>query len=128
MKTLQATDSAALVDGPRETIWWASNNTYTQSHGNKPKYARHVRGVSKNILPRRGNSRSYYTPSQARVQNPRNLVVMSKMIERALEAEREQHRAQMARVREEIIAQVTARVTDQVTAQVTTHVAQQMSA
>jgi hypothetical protein len=40
------------------------------------------------------------------------------MIERALEAEREQHRAQIARVREKITTQVSARVTDQVTAQV----------
>jgi hypothetical protein len=63
-----------------------------------------VRVVSKNILLGRGNSRSYYTPSQGRAQNPGSSVAMSQMIERALEAEREQHRAQMAREREEITA------------------------
>jgi hypothetical protein len=94
-------------------IWWAPDDLYAQAHGNKPKYVGHVRGVSKNILPRRGNSRSYYIPSQARAQNPESLEAMSKMIERALEVKREQHRVQMHWEREEI----TALVTDQVTAQ-----------
>jgi hypothetical protein len=39
---------------------------------------------------------------------------MLQMIERALEAKREQHRAQMAREREEITAQVTVQVVQQV--------------
>ena len=93
MKSLQETDSAAMVDGPQGTVRWALNDAYAQAHGNKPEYAGRVRGVSRNILPGRGNSRSYYTPSQARSQNPESSVVMSQMIERALEAEREQHRA-----------------------------------
>jgi hypothetical protein len=53
---------------------------------------------------------------------------MLEMIERALEAEREQHSVQMAREREEIIAQVMARVTNQVTTQVAQQVADQMAA
>jgi hypothetical protein len=112
MKSLQATNSVALVDGPRGTIGWAPDDAYTQAHGSKPKYVGRVRGVSKNILPGRGNSHSYYTPPQARAQNPESSVAMSKMIERALEVEREQHRVQMAREREEITAQVTAWVTN----------------
>jgi hypothetical protein len=56
----------------------------------------------------RGNSHSCYTSSQA------SLVAMSQMIERALEGEREPHKAQMAREREEITTQVTAQVTAQV--------------
>jgi hypothetical protein len=124
MKSLQATDSIAQVDGPRGLIRWAPDDVYTQAHGNKPEYAGRVRGVSKNILPGRGNSRSYYTLSQASAQNPRSSAAMSKMIERALEAEREQHKVHMAREREEI----TARVTDQVTAQGSAQVAQQVAA
>jgi hypothetical protein len=85
MKSLQVTDSAAQIDGPWGSIRWASDDAYTQAHGNKLEYARHVRGVSKNILPGRGNSRSYYTPSQARAQNLGNSVVVSQMIETALE-------------------------------------------
>jgi hypothetical protein len=123
MKSLQATDSAAQVGGPRGSIRWALNDEYAQAHGNKPEYVRRVRGVSKNILHGRGNSRSYYAPSQARAQNPGSSMAMTKIIERALEAEREQHKVQMAREWEEI----TARVTDQVIAQVSAQVAQQMS-
>jgi hypothetical protein len=124
MKSLHATDSAALVDGPKGMIQWALDDTYVQAHGNKPEYAGRVLGVSKNILHGRGNSHSYYTPSQARAQNPGSSAAMSKMIERALEVEIEQHRVQMAREREEI----TAPVTDQVTTQVAQQVAKQMSA
>jgi hypothetical protein len=111
MKSLQVTDSATLVDGSRGSIQWALDDAYIQVHGNKPKYAGRVLGVSKNILHERGNSHSYYTPSQARAQNPGSSAAMTEMIERALEAEREQHRVQMAREREEITAQVTAPVT-----------------
>ena len=56
---------------------------------------------------------------QARAQNPGSSTAVSEMIEKALKAEREQHRVQMARGREEITAQVTA--------QVSTHVAQQVA-
>jgi hypothetical protein len=49
MKSLQATDSAALVDGTWELIRWALEDAYAQAHGNKPEYAGCVRGVSKNI-------------------------------------------------------------------------------
>jgi Holliday junction resolvasome RuvABC endonuclease subunit len=85
-------DSAVQVDGPRGSIRWAPDDTYTQAHDNKPKYAGRVRGVNKNILSRRGNSRSYYTPSQVKAQSLGSSAAMSKMIERAIEAEREQHR------------------------------------
>jgi predicted phage tail protein len=53
---------------------------------------------------------------------------MSEMIEIALEAESEQYRAQLARVREEITTRVTDQVTAQVTAQMAQQVAEQMSA
>jgi phosphoribosylaminoimidazole carboxylase (NCAIR synthetase) len=53
---------------------------------------------------------------------------MSEIIKRALDVEMEQHKAQIARVREEITAQVTVRVIDQVTAQVAQQVAEHMSA
>ncbi|KAC5535180.1 hypothetical protein FH972_027235 [Carpinus fangiana] len=62
----------------------------------------------------------------------RNSAVMQQMIETALEAEREQHRVQSAREREEITAQVTeevtARVTDEVTARVTSQVTNEITA
>ncbi|KAB8388313.1 hypothetical protein FH972_024787 [Carpinus fangiana] len=62
----------------------------------------------------------------------RNSAVMQQMIETALEAEREQHRVQSAREREEIAAQVTeevtARVTDEVTARVTSQVTNEITA
>jgi Flp pilus assembly secretin CpaC len=127
MKSLQATDSVAQVDGPWGSIQWAPDNAYAQAHGSKPEYAGRVRDISKNILPRWGNSRSYYTPSQARAQNLRSSAAMSEMIERAIEAEREQHRVQMAREREDITAQVTAQVTAEVSAQVAKQVAEQMA-
>ena len=124
MKSLQATDSAAQVDGPQGSIRWAPDDAYAQAHENKPEYAGRVQGVGKNILPGRGNSHSYYTPSQARAQNFGNSAAISELIERALEAGREQHRVQMARERELITAQVTA----QVSAQVAKEVAEQMQA
>ena len=61
MRSLHATDSAAQVDGPRWSIRWAPDDSYAQAHDNKPEYVGRVRGVSKNILLGRGNSRSYYT-------------------------------------------------------------------
>ena len=118
------TDSAAQVDGSRGSIQWAPNDAYAHAHGNKLEYAGRVRCVSKNILPGRGNSRSYYTLSQGRAQNIGNLAATSELIERALKAERAQHRVEIARERELIIAQVTI----QVSAQVAKEVAEQMQA
>jgi uncharacterized protein YaiL (DUF2058 family) len=125
MKSLQVTDSATQVDGPRGSIRWAPNDAYAQAHGNKPEYAGRVRGVSKNILPGPDNCRSYYTPSKARTQNLRNSAAMQQMIETALEAEREQHRIQRAREREEITAhELPMRLPHEVTAQVSTQMAE----
>ena len=52
-------------------------------------------GVSKNILPVRGNIHSYYTPSQARSQNAPHSAVISEMIAKALEVKGEQHKQEM---------------------------------
>ena len=84
------------------------------------------RGVT--YQPRRGNSCFYYTLSQAKAQNPESSTTMSEMIERALKAEREQHRAHIARVKEEITAQVTDQVTTQVAEQMFAQMAAQMQA
>jgi hypothetical protein len=83
-----------LLDGPQGTVRRAPNNAYTQAHDNMPEYAGSVRGVSKNILPMRGNIHSYHTPSQARSQNLGSSA-MSEMIKIATKAEMEQHKQQM---------------------------------
>jgi hypothetical protein len=51
-----------------------------------------VRGVSKNILPMRGNIHSYYTLSQARSQNASPSAMISEMIAKALEMKDKQHK------------------------------------
>jgi hypothetical protein len=107
MERLQESDSAELVDGPQGMVRWIPNDAYTQVHGNKPEYAGRVRGISKNILPMRGNIHSYYTPFQARSQNLGSTVV-SEMIQSAIQAERKQHKQQidemLAQQKEAIIA------------------------
>ena len=65
MEWLAESNPAESVEGPPGTLRWTPNDPYAQAHGNKPEYAGHVRGVSKNILLARGNIHSYYTPSQA---------------------------------------------------------------
>jgi hypothetical protein len=105
MKWLVDFDSAELVEGPEGMVRWAPNDAYAQGHGNKPKNAGRVRGVSKNILPVRGNIHTYYTSSQARSQNVPT-VVISEMIESTLQAKEEQHKQEieklLAKQREEI--------------------------
>ena len=66
MERLAESDPVKLVEGPPGTLRWTPDAAYAQPHGNKPEYTSHVRGMSKNILPVRGNIHSYYTPSQAR--------------------------------------------------------------
>jgi hypothetical protein len=51
--------------------------------------------VSKNILPVWENIHSYYTPSQTRSQNAPLLAVISKMIEKTLQAKEEQHKQEI---------------------------------
>jgi hypothetical protein len=77
MKQLADFDLAELVEGPKGTVWWAPNDAYA------PEYAGCVCGMSKNILPMRGNIHTYYTPSQVRSQNA-SLTVIFEMIEIAL--------------------------------------------
>ena len=95
MEWLAESDPTELVEGPPGTLRWTLDDAYAQAHGNKPKYASRVRGVSKNILPVRGNIHSYYTPSQARSQNAPPLAVVSEMIAKALAERDEQHKQEM---------------------------------
>ena len=95
MERLAESDIAESVEGPPWTLRWAPNDAYAQAHGNKPEYAGRVRGVSKNILPVRGNIHSYYTPSQARAQNAPPSAVISEMIAEALIERDEQHKREM---------------------------------
>jgi hypothetical protein len=62
MERLAEFDLAESVEGPLGTLRWAPNDAYAQAHDNKLEYAGRVCGVSKNILPVRGNIHSYYTP------------------------------------------------------------------
>jgi hypothetical protein len=73
-------------------VQWAPNDAYAQTHSNKPEYAGHVHGVSKNILPVQSNIHSYYTPSQVRSQNGLPPAIIFKMIERILQAKEEQYK------------------------------------
>ena len=84
MERLAESDITESVKGPPGMLWWAPNDAYAQAHGNKPEYAGRMRGVSKNILPVRGNIHSYYTPSQLRSQNAPPATVISEMIAEAL--------------------------------------------
>ena len=86
---------AESIEGLPGTLRWTPDDAYTQAHGNKPKYAGRVCGVSKNILPVRGNIHSYYTPSQARSQNAPPSAVVSEMIAKALEEKDELHKQKM---------------------------------
>jgi hypothetical protein len=54
-----------------------------------------VRGVSENIMPVRGYIHSYYTPSQTRSQNSPPSIMISEMIQKALEVKEEQHKQEM---------------------------------
>ncbi|XP_059448234.1 uncharacterized protein LOC132179516 [Corylus avellana] len=122
MEELIPTDPAASSSMTEGTVRWAPNDAYAQAHGNKPEYAGRVRQVGPYILPVRGNIHSYYTPSQARSQNPVNSTV-AEMIEMTPEAEREQHRAQMdmalaardAQMAEQVAEQIVGREAQMVT-------------
>jgi hypothetical protein len=87
MIRLADSDPAEQVEGPEGTVRWAPNDAYAQAHGNKPEYAGHVCGVSKNILPVRGHIHSYYTSSQSRSQNatPPPPAVVAEMIQPAFQ-------------------------------------------
>ena len=131
MKWLADSNPVELVEGLKGTVQWVSNDAYAQAHGNKPEYAGHVCGVSKNILPVRGNIHLYYTPSQAWSQNAPPLVVISKMIERALQAKEEQHKQEidelLAKHREEINQEHKQQM-DAMTATITAQFTMQMAA
>jgi len=63
---LKPNDPVALYGVTQGTVRWAPNDTYNQALDNKPEYAGRVRQVGPVILPIRGTTQSYYTPSQAR--------------------------------------------------------------
>jgi hypothetical protein len=95
MERLTESDPTESTEGPPGMLWWTPNDAYAQAHGNKPKYANCVRGVSKNILPAQGSIHSYYTPSSARSQNAPSSIVVSEMIAEALTMRDEQHKQEM---------------------------------
>jgi hypothetical protein len=95
MTKLIPTDPAALSSVTQGTVRWASNDAYAQAHDNKPEYAGRVRQVGPNILPVRETIHSYYKPSQARSQSSRHSTISQEVLDRALEAERARHKAEM---------------------------------
>ena len=95
MERLVEFDTVESIDWPPGTVRWALDDAYAQAQGNKPEYTSRVHGVSKNILPARGHIHSYYTPSQERSQNAPPSVVISEMIEKALEVKDEQYKQEM---------------------------------
>jgi hypothetical protein len=128
MERLAKSDPTELVEGPPGTERWTPDDAYAQAHSNKPEYAGHVRGVSKNILPMRGYIHLYYTLSQARSQNAPPSAVISEMIEKALEVKDEQHKLEMekrlAQQRVEHRQQMdamSAAITEQFAAQMAAH-------
>jgi hypothetical protein len=102
MERLAESDPTESVEGPPGTLRWTPDDAYAQAHGNKPEYAGRVRGVSKNILPVRGNIHSYYTPSQARSQNAPPPAVFSEMIVKTLEVKEQEMEERLAQQREEM--------------------------
>ena len=85
--------SSSVIEG---IIRWCSNDAFSQTLENKPKYVGRVRQVGPSILPVRGNIHTYYTPSQSRSQNTGDSIV-SHMLEkiRKLEVENCHQRAQI---------------------------------
>jgi hypothetical protein len=95
MEELQPTDLAASSNVTQGMVRWAPNDAYAQAHGNKPEYVGKVWQVEPNILPVRGSIHSYYTLSQAQSQNRRHSTVSQEFLDKTLEAERAQNKAQM---------------------------------
>jgi hypothetical protein len=77
------------------TVSWTLDKAYAQAHSNKLECVNRVRQVGLNVLPVLGTICSYYTPSQARSQNPRYATISQEFLNRALEAERGRHRVEM---------------------------------
>jgi len=95
MEELLPTDPAALSSVTDGTVRWAPNYAYAQAYYNKPKYVGKVRQVGPNILPVQGSIHSYDTPSQAWSQNSKHSKVSQEFLDRALEAEKAQPKAQV---------------------------------
>jgi len=89
------TDPAASSSVTQGMVLLTPNGAYAQAHSHKPEFVGRVRQVGPNVLHVRGTIHSYYTPSQARSQNPRHATVSQEFIDRALEAERAGHKVEM---------------------------------
>jgi hypothetical protein len=94
MKELLPTDPAVESSITEGTVRWAPNDAYSQAIGNKPEYAGRVCQVGPNVLPVRGTIHSYYKPVEPRSQTSGSAGV-SRIIEAALKAQQEKHRAEM---------------------------------
>jgi hypothetical protein len=94
MKELLPTDPAIESSITEGIVRWAPNDAYSQAIGNKPEYTGRVRQVGPNVLPVRGTIHSYYKPVEPRSQTSGSAGV-SRMIEAALKAQQEKHRAEM---------------------------------
>jgi hypothetical protein len=85
------TDPAASSSVTQGMVLLTPNGAYAQAHSHKPEFVGRVRQVGPNVLHVRGTIHSYYTPSQ----NPRHATVSQEFIDRALEAKRAGHKAEM---------------------------------
>jgi hypothetical protein len=94
MLELMSNDLAAISSVTEGTVRWCPGDAYSQALGNKAEYAGRVRQVGPGILPVRGSTQTYYTPSQSWTQNTGDLSHMAERI-RELETERDQQRARI---------------------------------
>jgi hypothetical protein len=94
MLELMPNDLAAVSSVTEGTVRWCPGDAYSQALRNKPEYAGRVRQVGPGLLPVRGSTRTYYTPSQSRTQNTGDSSHMVERI-RELETERDQQRARI---------------------------------
>jgi hypothetical protein len=68
MKELLPTDPATTSSITEGTVWWASNNAYSQVISNKAEYAGRVCQVGPNILPVCNSIHLYYKPAEPQSQ------------------------------------------------------------
>jgi hypothetical protein len=101
MLELMPNDLAAVSSVTEGTVRWCPGDAYSQALGNKPEYAGRVRQVGPGILPVRGSTQTYYTPSQSRTQNTGDSSHMAERI-RELETERDQQRARIQELEDQM--------------------------
>jgi hypothetical protein len=101
MLELMPNDLAAVSSVTEGTVRWCPGDAYSQALGNKPEYAGRVKQVGPGILPVRGSTQTYYTPSQSRTQNTGDSSHMAERI-RELETERDQQRARIQELEDQM--------------------------